>query len=192
MPPGADRYDHVGVLIANGHDAVAGDVRLFGGFRGTVGGAHTALESTLLYSWGVWCLATPIYSTQKGTRTIAPLLSDGRIAILGGTADGVTPVPGISIYDPRGFCGTETATSIPPPPGYVPRWGSTGSVLPNGQILIAGGNTGPTTTADSVQILEFDTSGVRLGGDDSHGEADRPQRDGAADRRGAHRRRKAA
>lgn len=156
LPPGTGRFDHTGILVHPGHDLLAGDVRLFGGARGPLSGPHQVLESTLLYSGGQWCLAAPVYSIQKGMRSISPQLADGRIAILGGTADGITPVSQISLYDPSGFCGTETQTLLPPPPGYQPRWGATGTLLPNGKILVAGGVTGPGQTSGLLQVLRFD------------------------------------
>jgi len=164
MPLGSDRFDHAAVLVASGHDGVAGDVRLFGGFQGSPLGPHVALDSTLLYSSGTWCWGTSLGLGYQRARATATLLPDGDIAVVGGTTNESSPVSSLVVYDPEGYCGTEVVGHPLSPGAYQARWRHTASLLPDGRLIITGGSTSSTSTADSVQLLRLAFSSATVDG----------------------------
>src|SRR2546426_327118 len=69
-----------------------------------------------------------------GGRDAAPLLRDGRVRLVGGTA-GVGPLASLEIYDPT------TRTFSPAPSALaIARQDHTATLLPDGRVLVAGGS----------------------------------------------------
>jgi hypothetical protein len=143
-----DRYGHTATLLPNGKVLVAGGTYLN---HGSGQQLQQILYSAELYNpdTGTW---TPTGSmvVNRSDHT-ATLLPNGKVLVAGGFSgsglDGV-PVNSAELYDP--VSGTWTATGAL----AVNRYWHTATLLPNGQVLVAGGdidagtyNSNPTYSA---------------------------------------------
>jgi Kelch motif protein/galactose oxidase-like protein len=122
------RYFHSATLLPGGKVLVAG------GWNGT-----TAFSSAELYDA---CTGSWTTTGSMGTgrfRPAATLLSDGRVLVAGGrNSSGVLSSAETYTYDP----GTETGSWTPANSMGTPRDTHTATLLPNGKVLVAGGNGG--------------------------------------------------
>jgi hypothetical protein len=128
------RYFHTATLLPNGQVLVAG------GYNGNV------LSSAELYDpvTGTWT-ATNSMNTVRGNHT-ATLLPNGQVLVAGGWNGDISNI-GIAsaeLYDPS--TGVWTTTNAM----NTARQNHTATLLPNGQVLIAGGasNSGATNSAE--------------------------------------------
>jgi hypothetical protein len=121
------RAHHSSTLLPNGKVLIAG---------GDTGYGNTAWASAELYdpASGTWTatgsLGVPRYSHS------AILMSDGRVLVIGGLdrANDFHPLASAELYDPA--TGTWTATGSL----STARGRSTATLLPNGKVLVAGGD----------------------------------------------------
>jgi N-acetylneuraminic acid mutarotase len=124
------RAGQTATLLPNGQVLVAG------GFNQTTAGSFTYLASAELYNpaAGTWT-ATGSMHTARLSET-ATLFPDGRVLVAGGaaTVNGSFQVfASAELYDPA------TGTWIPTGSMNAPREQHTATLLPNGQVLAAGG-----------------------------------------------------
>ena len=128
------RYFHTATLLPNGQ------VLVMGGYNGNV------LCSAELYdpATGTWT-ATNSMNTVRGNHT-ATLLPNGQVLVAGGWNGDISNIglASAEIYDPG--TGTWTTTNAM----NTARQNHSATLLPNGQVLIAGGasNTGATNCAE--------------------------------------------
>ena len=125
------RYGHTATLLANGK------VLILGGFDATNSEAQVATAAAEIYD--------PITGSFTGTGSMttaraehtATLLIDGRVLIAGGVtnaADGLAVVSSAEVYDP-------TPGSFSPTGGMGEARGEhTATLLPDGNVLVAGGS----------------------------------------------------
>ena len=78
----------------------------------------------------------------------APLLTNGKLVVVGGTADLVTNLASVEIYD----LSTSTWSLVDSMAG--PRQGHTATLLPDGNLLVSGGAADFVTTLASVEIYD--------------------------------------
>jgi len=109
------------------------------------------------------CLSPVLQMNVERAAHTATLLADGRVLIAGGFREEGTSEIAISsaeIFDP------ETNTFTPTRDMNAPRDGHTATLLPNGQVLIAGGwnQTGRTSTAElyDPQTGKFEYTGSMM------------------------------
>ncbi len=133
---GTARENHTATLLPDGK------VLVVGGFTVTSGNPNgTTLTSAQLYdpATGTWS-ATGSMSTARESHS-ATLLPDGRVLVVGGytvtvSVDGgstvMTSLASAELYDPAS--GRWTAT------GKLVYEGGTATLLPDGKVLVAGGN----------------------------------------------------
>ncbi|MEZ4309529.1 MAG: kelch repeat-containing protein [Polyangiaceae bacterium] len=162
LPMATPRQFHTATSLSSGKILVAGG------------------RSTDVYCPGVTCATAELYNPVTATWSSAPsmpftkeshtatLLQDGRVLVVGGASWGVcgngtsysAPSIAVRIYDPM----TDAWTSAPSLPGNTGRTLHTSALLPNGQVLVAGGNTGscncnvipPCSVAAVKTALMFD------------------------------------
>jgi hypothetical protein len=145
----AERYDPAtGTFEATGNMSVergahtatllsSGKVLIAGGFRRAVGSAASTVDppaSAELYDPSTGDFAVTGAMTSEGADT-ATLLPDGRVLITRGAPE-TTPLFLAEVYDPSTstFAGTGNTTTN--------HTGPTANLLPNGKVLVAGGDTG--------------------------------------------------
>lgn len=141
--PGGGRVGHTTTVLPGGRVLVAG------GFKTVAAECMDTLDvcesgsSTAIYDPTApvrWVEGTPM-SSVRGRHT-ATVLKDGRVLVAGG---GGAPVPGAGNYDDA-TTGTSadlydsyTDLWIPTAPLAFNRWGHTATLLPNGNVIVAGG-----------------------------------------------------
>lgn len=143
----ATRIDHTATLLPSGKVLVAGGLILpF---------PAPSLASTELYdpATNAWSIAAPMIESR--TRHTATLLPDGRVLVVGGLTvtlrdGGLFPslATGAEIYDPKANRWSVTA------PIGVSRLGQTATLLPDGRVLIAGGQDRGLAIFNSTEIYE--------------------------------------
>jgi N-acetylneuraminic acid mutarotase len=129
-------------------------------------GPPSALAGTERYNvgTGIWeaGLSLPdatgmdVVERAAMTATLLPGVPH-RIAIVGGTADEISPISSVVVYTAAADLDDSVTVYAEYAAGYQARWQHTANLLPNGQLLVAGGNAAGFTTSSSVQILSFDT-----------------------------------
>ena len=126
------RTGHTATLLANGEVLVAGGLS-----NGSAPWAPSCTASVEFYnpSTGQW--TTTGSMTRPRDSHTATLLTDGSVLVAGGLCNGGFTYPDSSaeLYDPS--TGTWTATGSM----NVARVNTAATLLPNGQVLIAGGNS---------------------------------------------------
>lgn len=129
------RADHTATLLPNGTVLVAG---------GSPGGGDY-LSSAEIYNpvAGTWA-ATGGLTTSRANQT-ATLLQNGTVLVAGGLGAGndmSVSLASAEIYNPA------TGTWTPTGSLTTPRYGHTATLLPNGTVLVAGGNLGAAFSAE--------------------------------------------
>lgn len=144
----AGRAEHTATLLANGKVFIAGgDAAVTGG----------PIVERAAGTWEIYDPAAGTWSTGNlvvpRSRHSATLLSDGRVLIVGGDdgyQDEINPWASTEIFDPS------TGTSVAAGNLLTARALHTVTLLPNGEVLVAGGQTtstgpnfpSPTATAE--------------------------------------------
>jgi N-acetylneuraminic acid mutarotase len=141
------RIDHTATLLPSGKVLVAGGLVM--PYPGP------SLASAELYDplTNGWSMAAPMIESR--TRHTATLLPDGRVLVVGGQRfdfhdGGLFPgrPMGAEIYDPR--ANRWSATS----PMGVSRLGQTATVLPDGRVLVVGGQDDAIGIFNSTEIYD--------------------------------------
>ena len=140
------RYGHTATLLRNGTVLVAGGED-----------SHSVLASAELYDpvMGTWT-NTGTMSTARIYHT-ATLLPSGQVLVAGGQASvsATTPLSSAEIYNP--VTGTWTTTASL----NQERYSHTATLLPNGQVLVAGGTTDDEVYGDVYSSAElYNTNGT--------------------------------
>jgi hypothetical protein len=139
------RFSHTAILLTNGLVLVAG------GCDGS-----SALDTAELYNpaTGTWTVTGPMH-TARYTHT-ATLLPNGKVLVAGGQSTNAFPniTASAEIYDPVN--GTWTAAN----PMLIQRNSQTATLLPNGQVLIAGGEVTNFTMVTGESELFNPTNGT--------------------------------
>jgi WD40 repeat protein len=133
------RYGHTATLLPNGKVLVAG---------GRGGAGDTVLNTSSLYDFltDKW---TAVTDQNMGERTghTATLLPNGKVLVAGGNAGGFAAPVDLntsSLYDPS----TDKWTAVTNLDGA--RTGHTATLLPNGKVLVAGGEAGDVLNTSSL------------------------------------------
>ena len=145
-----------GNYLAMGHTATllpGGQVLAAGGLSAHLGDSQTAqLYDAAASSWGL--TAGMRYTRYQPTATLLPR---GQVLVVGG-AEGYTAGPDAAdfpeMYDPL-----NRSWSIAAPPTTPRLWGHTATLLANGQVLIAGGNSRTSLSPAPVSAAELYDSG---------------------------------
>ncbi|HEX5504785.1 MAG TPA: kelch repeat-containing protein [Thermomicrobiales bacterium] len=137
--PAADRWTATGSLVVGRLDATAtrlpdGRVLVVGGSDGR--GEHLASAEIYDPATGRWSPAATM-AVPRALHTALPL-RDGRVLVLGG-ASGGPPTDRGEIYDATTNRWTRIAALPAAGPNLSPPWAFAADVLPNGQVLLAGG-----------------------------------------------------
>jgi hypothetical protein len=123
------RSGQTATLLPGGHVLIAG------GQDGT-----SSLDSAELYDPvnpdNPWTFIMPLGTPRSGHT--ATLLPSGLVLVVGGTPDGSTPLNSAELYDPGN---SDTPWTSIMPLG-TSRSGHTATLLPSGQVLVAGGTNG--------------------------------------------------
>ena len=125
------RRSHTATLLPNGKVLVAGGVREDNGYM------VYSINSAEIYdpATGIWT-PTGSLATERGDHT-ATLLSNGKVLVTGGrpsfSGAGNLPITSTELYDPASGTWTSTGSLT------TGRWSHTATLLPNGNVLAAGG-----------------------------------------------------
>src|SRR5262249_20281441 len=150
------RRQHTASLLANGK------VLIVGGFDGS-----TVLSASDIYDPGSGTFSATVSMANSRIDHTASVLASGKVLIAGGTPtieNGTlnTGVGVAELYDPASGTFSNTGTMI------TPRFGHTATVLPSGQVVIAGGDTQMTSSANSptasIEIYDPSTGAFTSGG----------------------------
>jgi hypothetical protein len=143
----ATRIDHTATLLPSGKVLVAGGV--------VMPYPAPSLASAELYdpSTTAWSMAAPMIESR--TRHTATLLPDGRVLVVGGQrfdlhGDGLFPgrPTDAEIYDPKANRWSSTA------PTDASRLAQTATQLPDGRVLVTGGQDDFAVTLKSTEIYD--------------------------------------
>ncbi len=130
------RYHHVATLLPNGK------VLVTGGF-GSVTGSYLSSAETYDPVTGAWSTSGAMMHARF-VHT-ATLLNNGLVLAVGGYGgSGFVPDGGGSYLSSAELYNPATGTWTPTGSLSGPRYGHTATLLPNGKVLVAGGNDGPT------------------------------------------------
>ena len=131
----AARSNATATLLPNGKVLIAG------------GYAFGALGSTELYDPATNTFAaaasTPVMNTARNDAT-ATLLPNGQVLIAGGDNDS-SSLSSTELYDPASNTFAAAAST---PVMNTARFGATATLLPNGEVLIAGGDNGSLSSTE--------------------------------------------
>jgi N-acetylneuraminic acid mutarotase len=150
-PMNLARRGHTATLLPNGQ------VLVVGGETAQAGDSRSQLTATAeLYDPGTnqWRMAAPLELGRS--HHTATLLPNGQVLIVGGdtvsTSGTETITPSAELYDPASNSWTEVGALA------VPRGDHTATMLPNGQVLITGGETqsgaGDTALTSSAEVFD--------------------------------------
>jgi DNA-binding CsgD family transcriptional regulator len=139
-PMDAERCDHTATALVDGRILVTG-------------GGSTATTEAFDPETGAWS-ATGNLSEPRWLHT-ATRLADGRVLVVGGIRPfqefvemDFTPIASAEVFDPR----TGAWTTINGP--AAPRYGHTATLLPNGDVLVAGGRRGCCGALSSAELFD--------------------------------------
>lgn len=147
------RFRHTATLLPSGQVLVVGGA---GAFSGT---AVTTLASAELYdpSSGGWTITGSL--TVGRYRHTATLLPSGRVLVIGGEPGGIpnsgTPVAAAEIYDPATGAWSHAGDQV------TPRYRHSATLLPSGQVLVAGGRSrdGVVTSFPDAELFHAASGG---------------------------------
>jgi hypothetical protein len=136
------RNQHTATALLDGSVLVAG---------GTAATGDVVSTAALFHADGTWTPTGPMSQPRWGHTALR--LEDGRVLIIGGWAraypgPGVPPDPTADLFDPS----TRRFTPVASPPGVL--WGSMFASLPDGRVLMAGGED--PTQGSTSQAWLFD------------------------------------
>jgi hypothetical protein len=132
---------HTATLLVDGKVLVAG------------GSGTNQLGSAELYdpATGVWALTGPLNKTRDSHT--ATLLPNGKVLVAGGGANpnggGWRSIAGCEVYDPT--TGTWTLTGAL----NIPRDGHAANLLPNGKVLVTGGESYINNNQPTLDVAEL-------------------------------------
>jgi len=137
------RSQHTATLLTSGPEK--GQVLVVGG-RSSSG---TALNSAELYdpTTGVWSRVTSMQDARY--QHTATLLSDGAVLVAGGIGKDGTALTSAEIYNPGTDMWSYTGAGGAQTTMTQARYGHTATLLPNGKVLVAGGEGGNDSTAET-------------------------------------------
>jgi WD40 repeat protein len=143
------RQVHTATLLPNGKVLIVGGFGISGGSYGVVSSAELYDPATGLFS------PTGSMSIERYYHK-ATLLPNGQVLITGGLGlpsgdplcDNCYPLTTAELYDPA--TGLFSLTN----PMSTPRWVHTATLLPNGQVLIAGGWADNLSTLSSAELYD--------------------------------------
>jgi len=154
-PLATARNDHTASLLSDGR------VLIVGGWTGSVtaGGTYsgTAVAASEVYDPAMGKFTTTGPLATGRARHAAVTLSDGKILIVGGSnsrdpsnqATEPTPLASAELYDP--VAGSFTAAASM----RVPRRSPTATLLPDGKVLVVGGNAAGFNGHETVATVEL-------------------------------------
>jgi hypothetical protein len=133
---------HSATLLADGNVLVAGGDQL--------GPGHPPQGSAELYdpATGTWTQTGSM--TMARSRHSATVLPDGMVLVAGGVTGGVTrrAPKEAELYDPATGSWTSTGSMT------APRWVSSATLLPNGKVLVVGGDIISTQAVQSAELYD--------------------------------------
>lgn len=137
------RADHAAVLLNR-----EGKVLVAGGRSASLG-PPAYLNSTELYDpkTGTWTLTGSMASPRGDNHDATMVLNDGTVLTTGGFSAFDTPQASAEIYDPA------TGTWASAGNMSTARAGHTGTLLYNGQVLVAGGLVTPPTSTNTSDLF---------------------------------------
>ncbi|HAH07174.1 MAG TPA: hypothetical protein DCM05_11750 [Elusimicrobia bacterium] len=140
------RVHHTTTLLPNGNILVTGGVNTAGAVLGTVEiffstrGAPTALGAPM--------------NVARASHT-ATLLPDGRVLVTGGISNGGVILNNAEVYNPA----TNTwAAILPANPMSAARYNHTATLLPDGRVLVAGGQDNAGTVSATCDVFTPQTN----------------------------------
>jgi hypothetical protein len=119
------------------------------------GVTDVALASARTWTSGTWSATGSLGAAQHRaghTATLLPRVSGNpAILVAGGTTDEASARAELIVFDPV----AQAVLSTTVPPGWTARYGHTASLLPGGQVLVAGGSAGvvAVASADALQLV---------------------------------------
>ncbi|HUP69390.1 MAG TPA: kelch repeat-containing protein [Acidimicrobiales bacterium] len=150
------RLDHTATLLEDGRVLVTGGATSEGRRRHSVAAAEMFDPAS-----GRWTLLPPMNQARVGHT--ATLLEDGRVLVAGGmTFDADANVPGVAVPLPGNAEPVASAEIFAPknekwtlvPEMSVARFSHTASLLPGGEVLVAGGNGGGFEGLASAEVFD--------------------------------------
>jgi len=140
------RFGHTATLLPSGQVLVAGGT----GF--TSGPSLITLASTEAYDpvTGQWTPTGALHTTRAGHT--ATLLPSGQVLVAGGSQispGDIEPIATAELYDPATGQWTLTAAL------HTARVGHTATLLPSGQVVVAGGSTNGLDSGDYLDTAEL-------------------------------------
>jgi hypothetical protein len=137
------RGSHTATLLPNGQVLIAG---------GSGNGSPFPLASAELYDPATGTFSATGSMTNSHTGARATLLSNGKVLVTGGQSSSSGPGPAVAsaeLYDPA------TGTFSPTGSMSTARFSHVAALLPNGQVLVAGGSPNAPPSADPVASAEL-------------------------------------
>ncbi|MEW5975999.1 MAG: kelch repeat-containing protein [Acidobacteriota bacterium] len=123
---------------------------------GGEGSSGPSVTAELFHSDGSYSSAVPMDVPRRNH--ISVVLADGRVLVAGGTTTGGGVTNAAEIYDPAsGLWASVTGGMV------EARSGHTASALPNGQVLIAGGQSGSVVSA-TLELFDTTSGSFRFVG----------------------------
>jgi hypothetical protein len=156
--PGTGSFASTGTMTDGRENSTAtllqnGKVLVAGGYGGI---GFSNIASAELYDPATGSFAPTGAMTVSRAEATATLLPNGKVLIAGGISGGYSFIPTASaeLYDPS------SGTFAPTGSMAVPRFAHSATLLPNGDVLIAGGDTALGTFGTATAELYDPTSGT--------------------------------
>jgi N-acetylneuraminic acid mutarotase len=146
-----DRSGHTATLLPNGKVLVAGGHNFAGIKIDTINSAELYDPAT-----GTWSITGSLNAVRSGHK--ATLLSNGKVLVVGGYIHGTFPavtLNGAELYDPATGIWSPTANL------NTPRRGHTATLLPDRNVLVAGGDNSQGELA-SAELYTFNTASTAV------------------------------